>query len=67
VSTLYRILGIVRIAADEQKDLLQTISACFPVYGAEAVGERGDEFWDLIKTEVSSCHVSGAHADPLLV
>ncbi|KLT44071.1 ARM repeat-containing protein [Cutaneotrichosporon oleaginosum] len=34
------------------KDLLQTIAACFPVYGAEAVGERGEEFWDLIKTEI---------------
>ncbi|BEJ17350.1 hypothetical protein CspHIS471_0607510 [Cutaneotrichosporon sp. HIS471] len=34
------------------KDLLQTITACFPVYGAQAVGERGDEFWDLIKTEI---------------
>lgn len=41
-------------AADKQKDLLQTVAACFPVYGAEAVGERGEEFWDLIKTEVSS-------------
>lgn len=46
---LYR---FVETAANGQKDLLQTIAACFPVYGAQAVGERGEEFWELIKTEV---------------
>lgn len=46
--------GSQRQPLTDQKDLLQTLTACFPVYGAQAVGERGDEFWDLIKTEVGS-------------
>ncbi|WWD20081.1 hypothetical protein CI109_104555 [Kwoniella shandongensis] len=34
------------------KDLQQTMAACFPVYGADAVGERGSELWEGIKTEI---------------
>ncbi|ODO00637.1 DNA repair/transcription protein MET18/MMS19 [Cryptococcus wingfieldii CBS 7118] len=34
------------------KDLLQSMAACFPTYGAEAVGERGKELWEGIKTEI---------------
>ncbi|KAL7424900.1 hypothetical protein Q5752_000586 [Cryptotrichosporon argae] len=34
------------------KDLLQTMAACFPVYGANAVRERGPELWEAIKTEI---------------
>ncbi|WVQ79530.1 hypothetical protein IAT38_001629 [Cryptococcus sp. DSM 104549] len=34
------------------KDLMLSMAACFPVYGAEAVGERGDELWEGIKTEI---------------
>lgn len=29
-----------------------SMAACFPVYGAQAVGERGNELWEAIKTEV---------------
>lgn len=47
--------GYVRtVPADTaQKDLMLTMAACFPTYGAEAVGERGEELWECIKTEVS--------------
>lgn len=31
---------------------MQTMAACFPVYGAEAVGERGEELFDCLKTEI---------------
>ncbi|KAK8849457.1 hypothetical protein IAR55_004790 [Kwoniella newhampshirensis] len=34
------------------KDLQQSMAACFPTYGAEAVGERGTEIWEGIKTEI---------------
>ncbi|WVQ96214.1 hypothetical protein IAU59_003318 [Kwoniella sp. CBS 9459] len=34
------------------KDLMLSIAACLPVYGAEAVRERGSELWEGIKTEV---------------
>ncbi|WVQ75192.1 hypothetical protein IAR50_004803 [Cryptococcus sp. DSM 104548] len=34
------------------KDLLQSMAACFPTYGAEAVSERGNELWEGIKTEI---------------
>ncbi|OCF43478.1 DNA repair/transcription protein MET18/MMS19 [Kwoniella heveanensis CBS 569] len=34
------------------KDLMLSIAACIPVYGAEAVRERGSELWEGIKTEV---------------
>lgn len=30
-----------------------SMAACFPVYGGDAVRERGTELWDGIKTEVS--------------
>lgn len=39
-----------------QKDLLLSIAACLPVYGAAAVQERGIELWEGIKTEV--CYFS---------
>lgn len=40
-----------------QKDLMLTMAACLPVYGPEAVGERKDELWECIKTEVRlHCH-----------
>jgi hypothetical protein len=39
-----------------QKDLMLSMAACFPVYGSEAVEERGTELWEGIKTEV--CHLS---------
>jgi DNA repair/transcription protein MET18/MMS19 len=29
-----------------------TMAACFPVYGVDAVKERGTELWEGIKTEV---------------
>ncbi|WVF68679.1 hypothetical protein IAT40_003451 [Kwoniella sp. CBS 6097] len=34
------------------KDLMLSIAACLPVYGSEAVRERGSELWEGIKTEV---------------
>ena len=34
-----------------------TMGACFPVYGADAVRERGRELWDGIKTEVSDIYL----------
>ena len=45
-----------------QTDLMLSMAACFPVYGADAVRERGTELWEGIKTEVclrfvSSCFV----------
>lgn len=36
-----------------QKDLMLTMAACLPTYGAAAVGERGMELWEAIKVEVS--------------
>lgn len=36
-----------------QKDVLLSMAACFPVYGADACRERGTELWEAIKTEVS--------------
>jgi DNA repair/transcription protein MET18/MMS19 len=40
------------LALTRQKDLMLTMAACFPTYGAVAVGERGEELWECIKTEV---------------
>ncbi|KAK4683806.1 DNA repair/transcription protein MET18/MMS19, partial [Tremellales sp. Uapishka_1] len=34
------------------RDLMLSMAACFPVYGAQAVGERGTELWEGIKTEI---------------
>lgn len=35
-----------------QKDLMLSMAACFPTYGAAAVRERGKELWEGIKTEI---------------
>ena len=35
-----------------QKDLMLSMAACFPTYGAAAVRERGTELWEGIKTEI---------------
>ncbi|WVR08275.1 hypothetical protein IAU60_005322 [Kwoniella sp. DSM 27419] len=34
------------------KDLMLSMAACLPVYGAEAVRERGTELWEGMKTEI---------------
>ncbi|EAL20722.1 hypothetical protein CNBE0870 [Cryptococcus deneoformans B-3501A] len=34
------------------KDLMLTMAACFPTYGADAVNERSKELWEGIKTEI---------------
>lgn len=38
--------------AEQQADLMLSMAACFPTYGAAAVRERGKELWEGIKTEV---------------
>ncbi|KAL1408286.1 hypothetical protein Q8F55_005092 [Vanrija albida] len=42
----------ITAAGPTLRDLLLTMAACFPVYGKEAVGERGEELWEVLKTEV---------------
>ncbi|TXT13309.1 hypothetical protein VHUM_00676 [Vanrija humicola] len=42
----------VTAAGPTLRDLLLTMAACFPVYGKDAVGERGEELWEVLKTEV---------------
>ncbi|ORY34974.1 Dos2-interacting transcription regulator of RNA-Pol-II-domain-containing protein [Naematelia encephala] len=34
------------------RDLMLSMAACFPIYGVEAVGERGGELWEGIRTEI---------------
>ncbi|WWC93066.1 uncharacterized protein L201_008031 [Kwoniella dendrophila CBS 6074] len=40
------------LTGPSMRDLQLTIAACLPVYGAEAVRERGSELWEGIKTEI---------------
>jgi hypothetical protein len=40
-------------------DLMLSMAACFPTYGAAAVRERGKELWEGIKTEVSPMQTDG--------
>ncbi|WRT69441.1 uncharacterized protein IL334_006427 [Kwoniella shivajii] len=40
------------LTGPSMKDLQLTIAACLPVYGPEAVRERGGELWEGIKTEI---------------
>jgi len=50
-------------STDRQVDLMLSMAACFPTYGAAAVRERGKELWEGIKTEVGECAQVLAHAD----
>jgi DNA repair/transcription protein MET18/MMS19 len=49
--------------ADRQVDLMLSMAACFPTYGAAAVRERGKELWEGIKTEVGECDHLQTNAD----
>ncbi|WVW86641.1 hypothetical protein I302_108694 [Kwoniella bestiolae CBS 10118] len=40
------------LTGPSMKDLQLSIAACLPVYGADAVRERGAELWEGIKTEI---------------
>jgi DNA repair/transcription protein MET18/MMS19 len=54
---------LVEVNADRQVDLMLSMAACFPTYGAAAVRERGKELWEGIKTEVGECSQVLIHAD----
>lgn len=37
-----------------KRDVLQSLTACIPVYGREGVGKFGGELWEGLKTEVGT-------------
>jgi DNA repair/transcription protein MET18/MMS19 len=50
-------------AGPSMTDLMLSMAACFPTYGAAAVNERGKELWEGIKTEVSFLGTKRPKAD----